>query len=325
MTLGEKIKHYRLLKGLTQKELGAAALQNKRNADVRINQYENGFAAPKEDIRTKIADVLDVDIEALSDCCLLSDEDIMYTLFELEETKHLQIHKKDGKIYLEFSEAGFPVDNDLFFSYLNIWENEASKRREDEPEKKAYEKWKGRFVSTVRETFLRKEKELDSFYAPVIERINEESDYFITTSDLVKLLREIIDKDQYLFTRFDNSSLNIVLSVSQMLNPGSNDLTMKYGKILSEIKHYTELGVPCSRKITMPHGSFLVTYSIPIRTFSIIASHINSLQEYYRKEEKTDYSRENFELHFEHDLKKYNNNIAEEIINANLQLSHISK
>ena len=42
MTIGEKIKNARNLRGLTQKELGMKLVFDENSADVRIAQYESG-------------------------------------------------------------------------------------------------------------------------------------------------------------------------------------------------------------------------------------------------------------------------------------------
>jgi transcriptional regulator with XRE-family HTH domain len=85
MTLGNKIRKYRQLIGLTQKELGLMAGFSEATADSRIRKYESDAMAPKTAIRQKLADALDVDLPALSDLDISSHEDVMQALFQLEE------------------------------------------------------------------------------------------------------------------------------------------------------------------------------------------------------------------------------------------------
>ena len=80
MTLGEKIKKYRLMKNLTQKDLGIKVGFSAATADSRIRKYEKDIMAPKNDIRQKIADALDIDLSALSDINIESYDDIMQIL-----------------------------------------------------------------------------------------------------------------------------------------------------------------------------------------------------------------------------------------------------
>ena len=85
MTVGEKIKKYRQLKGMTQRELGVAAGFKESTAVVRINQYESDRMVPRGDNMALIASVLDVEGAALSDINVSSFADVMHVLFEFEE------------------------------------------------------------------------------------------------------------------------------------------------------------------------------------------------------------------------------------------------
>lgn len=56
MTIGEKIKKVRSLRGLTQKELGLLiGLSN-----IRVQQYESGYRIPQGKIMKDICDALEV-------------------------------------------------------------------------------------------------------------------------------------------------------------------------------------------------------------------------------------------------------------------------
>lgn len=50
MAIGERIHHFRLLHGFTQKYLGQQLGFSDMQADVRIAQYEKGHAARKKNI-----------------------------------------------------------------------------------------------------------------------------------------------------------------------------------------------------------------------------------------------------------------------------------
>lgn len=65
MTIGEKIKNARNLRGLTQKELGMELGFDEKSADVRIAQYESGTRTPKSELLSEIANVLDVNVNSL--------------------------------------------------------------------------------------------------------------------------------------------------------------------------------------------------------------------------------------------------------------------
>ena len=93
MAIGERIKRIRNFRELTQKELGLAIGFDDNTADVRIAQYESGTRTPKEDTLKKIAEILSVNYRAIYEPTLYAAEDVMYTLFELEE------HYADLQIY----------------------------------------------------------------------------------------------------------------------------------------------------------------------------------------------------------------------------------
>ena len=85
MAVGNRIKRVRNFRDMTQKELGLALGYAENTADVRIAQYESGTRTPKEDTLQKISEVLDVNYRSLYEPRDYHAEDIMYTLFELDE------------------------------------------------------------------------------------------------------------------------------------------------------------------------------------------------------------------------------------------------
>jgi transcriptional regulator with XRE-family HTH domain len=92
MAIGERIKRIRNFRKLTQKELGLAIGFDENTADVRVAQYESNTRTPKEDMLRRIAEVLDVNYRSIYEPTLYAAEDVMYTLFELDEQyNHLQI------------------------------------------------------------------------------------------------------------------------------------------------------------------------------------------------------------------------------------------
>ena len=58
MAIGERIHHFRLLRGFTQKYLGQQLGFSESQADVRIAQYEKGARSPKENYLNALADIL---------------------------------------------------------------------------------------------------------------------------------------------------------------------------------------------------------------------------------------------------------------------------
>ena len=85
MAIGDRIKRVRKFRGMTQKELGMTIGFDEKTADIRVAQYESGTRTPKEDILKKITEALDVNYRSIYEPSLYAAEDVMYTLFELDE------------------------------------------------------------------------------------------------------------------------------------------------------------------------------------------------------------------------------------------------
>ena len=81
MTIGQKIRNLRKLRGLTQAELGSMV----GLPGDRIRQYENDVRTPRIDKLTAITKALGADPSALSDINIKNESDIMHVFFELEE------------------------------------------------------------------------------------------------------------------------------------------------------------------------------------------------------------------------------------------------
>lgn len=163
MNLGRKIRKYRLLKGLTQLELGEKLGFSPRRADTRIAKYEGNLMSPKSDIRNKIAEELDVDISALSDNDYSSDVEIMRALFTMQEKYGVSLNKSEDGVSLTFNSDD--SKNDLILTYLYAWCEAVDKYKDNEIE---YEKWKGRFPKDIYSFWSKIENDISQFYDPLI-------------------------------------------------------------------------------------------------------------------------------------------------------------
>lgn len=65
ISLGQRIRNYRMLRGMTQKALGIAAGFPPETADIRIAQYESGARTPKYALLCTLAEALGVFPSAL--------------------------------------------------------------------------------------------------------------------------------------------------------------------------------------------------------------------------------------------------------------------
>ena len=65
MAIGERIRFFRNLRGMTQKYLGIKLGFSERTADIRMAQYEAGTRTPKASMVESLAYVLEVSPQAL--------------------------------------------------------------------------------------------------------------------------------------------------------------------------------------------------------------------------------------------------------------------
>lgn len=276
MTVGEKIRKYRLLNNLTQKELGKMALGKIGDSALRIYKYESDLMAPKADYRQSIAEALGVDIEALSDINIRSDADIMYVLFLLEEHRGLRIQRDNGKIVLTFDEPDNDNNNGHLLSFLNFWEFEASKEKDTDEEKESYELWKGKFISNAQAYFTHKKEEVEEYYRDLVKKHEKKTPYAKTTSDIAVLLRKIIDSGFSLSTRYESRrGQGYSFVVAELLDSSRKESQELFANFLAEINHFNELGARCFSEISIRDGILIITYYVPIPALAFIGSTIN--------------------------------------------------
>lgn len=96
MAIGERIRFFRNLCGMTQKYLGQVVGFPEKTADIRMAQYESGSRTPKTDLTNKLAEVFDISPQALTVPDIDSYNGLMHTLFTLEDLYGLKITELDG-------------------------------------------------------------------------------------------------------------------------------------------------------------------------------------------------------------------------------------
>ena len=117
MTIGEKIRNARNLRGLTQKELGIKLGFDEKSADVRIAQYESGTRTPKSESLLQIVAVLDVNINSLKNPSLENTETFIHLLFDLEQESK-KLHTNNFSIITVSDELGNPKSAIQFHNHL---------------------------------------------------------------------------------------------------------------------------------------------------------------------------------------------------------------
>ena len=141
MAIGERIRFFRNLKGMTQKLLGVKVGFPEKTADIRLAQYESGTRTPKSDLTQSLADALGVSTMALNVPDIDSEIGLMHTLFALEDIYGFKIDKLDDEICIH-------LDKDKGTTYISLlqqfssWQKEAEKFRNGEISKEEYDKWR---------------------------------------------------------------------------------------------------------------------------------------------------------------------------------------
>ena len=91
MSPGRRIRHFRMLRGMTQKALGIAAGFPPETADIRIAQYESGARTPKHALLCALAEALGVSSTALDIPRIKSHKVLKQLLLALEDEYGLTI------------------------------------------------------------------------------------------------------------------------------------------------------------------------------------------------------------------------------------------
>ncbi len=141
MAIGERIRFFRNLRGMTQKYLGQVVGFPEKTADIRMAQYESGSRTPKAELTENLAGALGVSPLALSVPDIDSYLGLMHTLFALEDIYGLKIDKLDDEVCIR-------LDKNRGTSYISLlerftaWQKEAEKYRNGEISKEEYDHWR---------------------------------------------------------------------------------------------------------------------------------------------------------------------------------------
>lgn len=100
MAIGERIRFFRNLRGMTQKYLGQVVGFPEKTADIRMAQYESGSRTPKAKLTANLAAALGVSPLALSVPDIDSYLGLMHTLFTLEDRYGLTVETGENGISL---------------------------------------------------------------------------------------------------------------------------------------------------------------------------------------------------------------------------------
>jgi transcriptional regulator with XRE-family HTH domain len=141
MAIGERIRFFRIKRGMTQKYLGQVVGFPEKSADVRLAQYETGTRTPKADLTATLAAALDVSPQALAVPDIDSYIGLMHTLFCLEDRYGIQVSESDGEVCLKV-DVEHGKDAAHLHEMLCAWQEQAAQLAAGEITKEDYDRWR---------------------------------------------------------------------------------------------------------------------------------------------------------------------------------------
>ena len=141
MAIGERIRFFRNLRGMTQKYLGTVVGFPEKTADIRMAQYESGSRTPKADLTENLASVLGVSPLALSVPDIDSYLGLMHTLFTLEDRYGLTIENGENGVSMRIDPRKGKDAAELF-EMLNAWAEQAEEYHNGDISREDYDKWR---------------------------------------------------------------------------------------------------------------------------------------------------------------------------------------
>lgn len=212
MAIGERIKHIRKLRKMTQRELGTAVGFDEKTADIRMAQYESGTRTPKSDLVSALADELEVSANALTVPDIDSILGLIYTLFAVEDIYGLTVNSIDGEYVLNINKnAGEKAE--ALSEVIGAWYDIKSKFASGEIDEEEYNRLRYNFPDKEKKFFekaksiekkkpeIKKEKkapemkpEIKEEKKPTEEKPEEKKAPTRTVDDILAQLRANLDK-----------------------------------------------------------------------------------------------------------------------------------
>lgn len=141
MAIGERIRYFRKLRGMKQKDLGVLLGFEEKSADIRIAQYESGKRTPKTDLIQALAIALDTSVDALNAPEIEDGIGLMHTLFAVEDIYGLSVDSINGKLVLTIDDSERRKNVGLT-NMLSNWYAVKEQYKAGEITKEEYDKWR---------------------------------------------------------------------------------------------------------------------------------------------------------------------------------------
>lgn len=316
MTLGDKIRKYRTLKGLTQTQLGSMV---KLTRD-RIRQCENAIRKPKEENLFEISDALDVNASTLAEPDFDDSTSVIHVLFKLEDIYGLHFEKVGDNYQLAFSNGDYENVNWLI-NGIAAW---VKKRNELQPDindsnstitdkKNDYVCWKARYPYNFAE-------EITNNFT-LIQKFNEEAS-FLLTSNRQPITR--FSELHHSLLSLENTGVKFTLSVDEIMNKRSavfyidldyilncsdeiKKLYMEFRQCWYDIK---EIGIEVHESPVPINGDMnIALYSNNIQLITLFHAHMHHLEE----KKSPMYNEDLYKAEIENTLQIFNVRISDYI------------
>ena len=327
MTLGKKIKEYRLLHDMTQKELGMKIGFSASTDDSRIRKYEGDLMAPKSEIRNKLVQALDVDPSALSDIDIRSIEDVVRTFFFMEEylgfeiesfnSDQLSLFNKEKTYYSKW-------DISTLNSYMYIWYEQKKnllniKNDNQEDSNKEYELWKSRFPRDIYTYWNSLIEKIDAYYTPFVNEISNKKTKIVYSSEFIAQIRKLIQsglefKVDSEIRDVNDGYLVLIFKVSDLLSPKSKEIEIQFTEFLNNLKTLKEYGMIIdTTALTFTTGN-IISYHMLLNPLMKKCGTIQELIQFEKNKASMDeFSIELFNINYDKEFNSSNLNLQEEI------------
>ena len=316
MTVGQKIRKYRLMRKMTLSELGEKVGFSKVTAKVRISQYESGKMIPKADILQKIADGLDVHISALADIDINTEEDIIRTLFEFEERFNIEVVREPGKTSIVFNDDMLP-DGKLS-TYLYAWASKRNRLPEYSPwdeqivqQYVSYNVWKANFPNDINRFLRENMLKVKTKYDEKADLLSQKKELVPTFYDFVEIVMRMIDNGIHPYCTLGDHGLIISFIFSEIMSDDKN-VSDSFTVFMAANNQLTRMGLPISTDMKFTEKGEFISYSYPMPELMPLE---NLIKEYNRhlEQDKDDWVKDMYELSYAAGKKTYNMYLEEAI------------
>lgn len=179
----------------------------------------------------------------------------------------------------------------------------------------------GRFNNKAKREYSELMKEIETRYKPLVINAKRDFPYAKKTSEISLLLRRIVESGFTVTTSINHSNRltdgpGFTFLVNELLAPPSEEAANLFAHFLAELNHFDKLGANTYTEFQLEDESLLITYVIPVPSFSVIRNQLDDFLKYRSNIANRiidDSSRDSFESDFSYNLETYYNDIEDEI------------